>query len=214
MMIPMNHVGGAQFVLKPPKMPKARGKVRGRPRGDADIGEKTLETAAVEKVDTRDVGPDVSVKETAMTATTTTGVNGGEDVTRHDERDISDASASEDDDDESVDSSLHTHYALHPNTSAQNSEARARSSLLPSSSSLQPDPGGSETNTFAAPPRPSRKIKRYPCDVCGQIFTRSGDVRRHKESRHSEGSSGCRCRFCGRVLTRWVYFIFNWPFFH
>ena len=208
MMIPMNHVGGAQFVLKPPKMPRARGKVRGRPRGGADIVERALETAVVEKVNGRDVGPEVRVEETATTATTATGVNGDRDVTRNDERDVSDASASEDDD-ESVDDSLHTHYALHANTSAQNSEAHARSSLLPATSSLQPDPGGSETNTFAAPPRPSRKIKRYPCDVCGQIFTRSGDVRRHKESRHSEGSSGCRCPFCGRVLTRCVYYYFT-----
>ena len=208
MMVPMNHVGGAQFVLKPPKIPRARGKVRGRPRGDAGIGERTLETAAVvEKVDARDTGPDVSVEEMATTTNTRMSVNGGENVARNEERDASDASATEEDDDESVDSTLHTHYALHPNASSQNAEAHARSALLPGSSSLQPDPGGSETNTFAAPPRPSRKIKRYPCDVCGQIFTRSGDVRRHKESRHSEGSSGCRCPFCGRVLTRWVFII-------
>ena len=221
MMVPMNHVGGAQFVLKPPKIPKARGRVRGRPRGDAGVGERTLEIMVVDKVDSRDVGREVreasveeTVTETTTTTTTTavTSVNGGEEVVRNDERDLSEAplSASEDDDDdaESVDSSLHTHYALHPSASAQNSEAHARSSLLPSSASLQADPGGSETNTFAAPPRPSRKIKRYPCDVCGHIFTRSGDVRRHKESRHSEGSSGCRCPFCGRVLTRCVLLIF------
>ena len=61
----------------------------------------------------------------------------------------------------------------------------------------------SETNTFAAPARPSRKVKKYPCDVCGQIFTRSGDVNRHKESRHRE-STGCICPYCGRVLTRQV----------
>jgi hypothetical protein len=72
---------------------------------------------------------------------------------------------------------------------------------------VEPDQSGAETNTFAAPPRPSRKDKRYACDVCGQIFTRSGDVRRHQESRHSEGSAGCRCPFCGRVLTRWVFFL-------
>ncbi|KIM42022.1 hypothetical protein M413DRAFT_27550 [Hebeloma cylindrosporum] len=193
MMIPMNHVGGAQFVLKPPKAPRARGKLRGRSRVDAEMVESTSQTAAVENVVTNPV-----VEEPEAT-TTTTVLNGGEDVVRDDERDASDSSASEDgDDDESVDSSLHPHYSVHPNTSAQNSEAQ---SLLPPSST-QADPGGSETNTFAAPPRPSRKVKRYPCDVCGQIFTRSGDVRRHKESRHSEGSSGCRCPFCGRVLTR------------
>ncbi|KJA26487.1 hypothetical protein HYPSUDRAFT_52399 [Hypholoma sublateritium FD-334 SS-4] len=42
--------------------------------------------------------------------------------------------------------------------------------------------------------------KRHPCDVCGQVFTRNGDVRRHKASRHS--SAGVRCIYCGRVLTR------------
>ncbi|KAJ3496619.1 hypothetical protein NLJ89_g10459 [Agrocybe chaxingu] len=62
--------------------------------------------------------------------------------------------------------------------------------------------GGSEANTFPAPGRPSRKVKRYPCDICGQIFTRSGDVRRHKESRHTDGTGGCRCPYCDRVLTR------------
>lgn len=60
---------------------------------------------------------------------------------------------------------------------------------------------GTEANTFQPPARPSRKQKRYACDVCGQIFTRSGDVRRHKESRH-DNSQGCRCPFCDRVLTR------------
>jgi len=60
---------------------------------------------------------------------------------------------------------------------------------------------GMDTNTFPPPARPSRKQKRYACDVCGQIFTRSGDVRRHKESRH-DNSEGCRCPFCDRVLTR------------
>ena len=60
---------------------------------------------------------------------------------------------------------------------------------------------GTEANTFPPPARPSRKQKRYACDVCGQIFTRSGDVRRHKESRH-DNSQGCRCPFCDRVLTR------------
>ena len=60
---------------------------------------------------------------------------------------------------------------------------------------------GMEANTFPPPARPSRKQKRYACDVCGQIFTRSGDVRRHKESRH-DNSEGCRCPFCDRVLTR------------
>lgn len=60
---------------------------------------------------------------------------------------------------------------------------------------------GTETNTFPPPARPSRKQKRYACDVCSQIFTRSGDVRRHKESRH-DNSEGCRCPFCDRVLTR------------
>ena len=30
MMIPINHVGGVQFILKPPNMPRARGKVKGR----------------------------------------------------------------------------------------------------------------------------------------------------------------------------------------
>ena len=104
-------------------------------------------------------GGELSIEETA----TTTGVNGGEDVVRNDERDVSGASASEDDYGESVDSSLHAHYALHPNSSTQNAEAHARSSRLPGSSSLQPDRGGSETNTFAVPPWPSRKIKRYPC---------------------------------------------------
>ena len=59
----------------------------------------------------------------------------------------------------------------------------------------------SDANTFTPPARPSRKQKRYACDVCGQIFTRSGDVRRHKESRH-DNSEGCRCPFCDRVLTR------------
>ncbi|KAF8809900.1 hypothetical protein BYT27DRAFT_7209849 [Phlegmacium glaucopus] len=58
-----------------------------------------------------------------------------------------------------------------------------------------------EANTFPPPARPSRKQKRYGCDICGQIFTRSGDVRRHKESRH-DNSEGCRCPFCDRVLTR------------
>ena len=60
---------------------------------------------------------------------------------------------------------------------------------------------GTKTNTFPPPARPSRKQKRYGCDICGQIFTRSGDVRRHKESRH-DNSEGCRCPFCDRVLTR------------
>ena len=60
---------------------------------------------------------------------------------------------------------------------------------------------GTEANTFPPPARPSRKQKRYTCDICGQIFTRSGDVRRHKESRH-DNSEGCRCPFCDRVLTR------------
>jgi hypothetical protein len=63
----------------------------------------------------------------------------------------------------------------------------------------------SETNTFAAPARPSRKLKKYPCDICGQIFTRSGDVKRHKESRHRE-SAGCICPYCGRILTRYSGF--------
>lgn len=57
-------------------------------------------------------------------------------------------------------------------------------------------------NTFAAPARPSRKIKKYACDICGQIFTRSGDVKRHKDSRHVEGGGGVRCPYCERVLTR------------
>lgn len=65
---------------------------------------------------------------------------------------------------------------------------------------------GTETNTFPPPARPSRKQKRYACDVCSQIFTRSGDVRRHKESRH-DNSEGCRCPFCDRVLTRSIYFL-------
>ncbi|KAF9528854.1 hypothetical protein CPB83DRAFT_853847 [Crepidotus variabilis] len=64
------------------------------------------------------------------------------------------------------------------------------------------DPVGSETNTFAAPARPSTTAKKYPCDVCDHIFTRSGDVKRHKISRHGEGSAGCICPFCDRVLTR------------
>jgi hypothetical protein len=38
MMIPMNHISGVQFVLKPPKMPRARGKVRVKPRVDAGMG--------------------------------------------------------------------------------------------------------------------------------------------------------------------------------
>ena len=64
----------------------------------------------------------------------------------------------------------------------------------------------SVTNTFAGPGRPSRKVKKYPCDVCGQIFTRSGDVKRHKASRHKE-SAGCICPYCGRVLTRYFQFL-------
>ena len=60
---------------------------------------------------------------------------------------------------------------------------------------------GMQSNTFPPPARPSRKQKRYACDICGQIFTRSGDVRRHQESRH-HNSEGCRCPFCDRVLTR------------
>jgi hypothetical protein len=72
-------------------------------------GERTLETAVMEKVDSRDAGPHFSVE-------AATGVNRGDDVVRNEERDVSEAS--EDDDDKSVDSSLHTHYALHPNTSA------------------------------------------------------------------------------------------------
>jgi DNA-directed RNA polymerase subunit RPC12/RpoP len=71
---------------------------------------------------------------------------------------------------------------------------------------------GSGTNTFAAPARPSRKVKKYPCDVCGQIFTRSGDVKRHKESRHKE-SAGCICPYCGRVLTRYVPSFFQSPIY-
>lgn len=46
----------------------------------------------------------------------------------------------------------------------------------------------------------SEGTKRHPCDVCGQVFTRNGDVRRHKASRHS--SAGVCCVYCGRVLTR------------
>ena len=60
---------------------------------------------------------------------------------------------------------------------------------------------GTEANSFPPPARPSRKHKRHTCDVCGQIFTRSGDVRRHKETRH-DNTQGCRCPFCDRVLTR------------
>jgi len=123
----------------------------------------------VEKVDGHTVVADVSIEGTA----TTTGANGGKDVVRNDGRE---AFASEDDYGESLDSFPHTRYALHPNASAQNAEAHTRSSRLPGSSSLQPDPGGSETNTFAVPPQPSRKIKRYPYDVCGQILTQSGDL--------------------------------------
>lgn len=79
----------------------------------------------------------------------------------------------------------------------------AQSSRAPGASGSVGESGGTETNTFAAPARPSRKSKKYSCDVCDQIFTRSGDVRRHKDTRHNtEGSGGCRCPFCGRVLTR------------
>ena len=113
--------------------------------------------AAVEKSDRRDAGPDISVKETAGT---TTSVNGGEDIVPNDKPDVSDVF---EDDDESLDSSFHLSHSLR--RSPQNAEAHARSSLLPSSSSLQPDRGGSEANPFPAPPRPSCKIRRYPCEV-------------------------------------------------
>lgn len=85
-------------------------------------------------------------------------------------------------------------------------------------------------NASAAPARPSQKIKKYGCDICGKIFTRGRDVKRHKESRHWNGTgrnnnevggggtgekgvrqigSGCRCPYCNRVLTRWVWLFFN-----
>lgn len=140
MVIPMNYVGRPQFVLKPLKMP---GKVSGWQREDVGIGEKTLETLTGEKVDAGNAGPDVSVEET--TATAMMGVNfGGEDSAHNDECNVSDASATEDDADESADSSLCTHYALQFNPSVQNAEAQARSSLLPGPSSLQPVPDDSK----------------------------------------------------------------------
>lgn len=76
-------------------------------------------------------------------------------------------------------------------------------SPLPTNSSEPNTNPNTNTNTFAAPARPSRKIKKYACDICGQIFTRSGDVKRHKDSRHVEGGGGgVRCPYCDRVLTR------------
>lgn len=79
--------------------------------------------------------------------------------------------------------------------------------ILTSHPPLSPPPHNTSSepntnNTFAAPARPSRKIKKYACDICGQIFTRSGDVKRHKDSRHVEGGGGVRCPYCERVLTR------------
>ena len=102
-----------------------------------------------EKVDAGNAGPDVSVEETAM-------ATGGEDSTHNDECNVSDASATEDDADESADSSLCTHYALQFNPSVQNAEAQARSSLLPGPSSLQPVPDDSKPTP---PYHPGRRIK-------------------------------------------------------
>ena len=82
------------------------------------VGERTLE-----KVDSHDAGPDISAEETVTT--TTAGVNGGEDIVHSDKPNTSDASTSEEDD-ESVDSSFHTHCALHHNASTQKAEAHAR----------------------------------------------------------------------------------------
>ena len=109
-----------------------------------------------------------------------------------------------------------------------------RESTIISLLSSPPPPGptastskGPTDNTFAAPARPSLKVKKHKCDICGQVFTRGGDVKRHKETKHcgvgrnnnkaggggkgGKGEkgprrigSGCRCPYCNRVLARWV----------
>ena len=107
---------------------------------------------------------------------------------------------------------LHPHRSVKPRArSAQTMDLEERAQSVPdededemamaTAALKQLQHSGTEANTFPPPARPSRKQKRYACDVCGQIFTRSGDVRRHKESRH-DNSEGCRCPFCDRVLTR------------
>ena len=74
--------------------------------------------ATAENIDHHDGRLDVSIEERTGT---TTCVNGGEDVIHNDKPDISDTS--EEDDAKSIDSSFHTHFTLHPNTSVQKAEA-------------------------------------------------------------------------------------------
>ena len=95
----------------------------------------------------------------------------------------------------------HKESCTHSRNNSKSSAECSTTGSLQALSLSSPQHSGTETNTFPSPARPSRKQKRYACDVCGQIFTRSGDVRRHKESRH-DNSEGCRCPFCDRVLTR------------
>ena len=92
--------------------------------------------------------------------------------------------------------SLRKAYQLRPHQTV-----KPRAQTVSTHTEEEQSHSGTEANTFPLSARPSRKQKRYSCDICRQIFTRSGDVRRHKESRH-DNSEGCRCPFCDRVLTR------------
>ena len=74
----------------------------------------------MERIDRHDAGPNISVEETAGT---TTGVNRGEDVVHNDEPNVFDAF---EDDEEAIDSSFHTHYAVRPNASAPKSKKHTR----------------------------------------------------------------------------------------
>ena len=169
-MLPVSHVGGAQFVLKPPRVPKPR--------------VSRAQRAAINASKTRPLGQGPTPQPGPMEGGG--GMGGTEGL-------------------------LGMTMAPNMSMTMDVHSMSVEGSPPPSGhmhTTLPPDPAGSETNTFAAPARPSRKLKRYPCDICGQIFTRSGDVRRHKDSRHTDGTGGCRCPYCDRVLTRLVSSMF------
>ena len=125
-----------------------------------------METAAVEKVDSCDSWPDVSVEETPTP--TTICVNGVDDIVRNDEPDVSDAS--EEDDNESIDSSFHT----------------------PTSFTLTPPPE-TQKRTCALPFPPHHRFSNQT-----QVAPKLTPSLRHAGRR--VGSSDARVMYAGRYL--------------
>ena len=53
------------------------------------------------------------------------------------------------------------------------------------------------------PPRPEHPGAKYPCEVCGRKFKKSGDVHRHMRTVHGVGDvKTYQCDLCPKVCTQ------------